>query len=203
LVIGGRDAQQNEILVKKYLKAGDIYVHADIHGATSIIIKNNSSSSDIPPKTLNEAATMATCHSAAWDAKVVTSAWWVYHNQVSKTAPTGEYLTTGSFLIRGKKNYLPPSYLVYGFGFMFKVDETSVWRHKDERKVKIFAEDEEISRFNDHKDLLNDIEEEEKSNEEEESEKESLKSEEEDQEDDFKYPDTELKVEYKEDLEKV
>ena len=81
---------------------------------------------------------MATCHSAAWDAKVVTSAWWVYHNQVSKTAPTGEYLTTGSFLIRGlilahilifflfqfnlgKKNYLPPSYLVYGFGFMFKV----------------------------------------------------------------------------------
>lgn len=28
--------------------------------------------------------------------------------QVSKTAPTGEYLTTGSFMIRGKKNYLPP-----------------------------------------------------------------------------------------------
>ena len=89
--------------------------------------------------------------------------------QVSKTAPTGEYLTTGSFMIRGrsavamlkaesstvfsirvfphsaiaaysmffgqnvfphcsnylhstgKKNYLPPSYLIYGFGFLFKV----------------------------------------------------------------------------------
>jgi hypothetical protein len=28
--------------------------------------------------------------------------------QVSKTAPTGEYLPTGSFMIRGKKNFLPP-----------------------------------------------------------------------------------------------
>ncbi len=28
--------------------------------------------------------------------------------QVSKAAPSGEYLVTGSFMIRGKKNYLPP-----------------------------------------------------------------------------------------------
>ena len=26
---------------------------------------------------------MAVCYSAAWDAKVVTSAWWVNHHQVS------------------------------------------------------------------------------------------------------------------------
>lgn len=56
----------------------------------------------VPPKTLNEAGSMAICNSAAWDAKVITSAWWVYHDQVSKTAPTGEYLTTGSFMIRGE-----------------------------------------------------------------------------------------------------
>lgn len=55
----------------------------------------------MPPKTLNEAGTMAICNSAAWDAKVVTSAWYVHHDQVSKTAPSGEYLTTGSFMIRG------------------------------------------------------------------------------------------------------
>lgn len=40
LVIAGRDGQQNEILVRRYLRSGDVYVHADIHGATSIIIKN-------------------------------------------------------------------------------------------------------------------------------------------------------------------
>ena len=38
----------------------------------------------VPPKTMNEAGTMAICNSAAWDAKVVTSAWWVYHDQVRR-----------------------------------------------------------------------------------------------------------------------
>ncbi|XP_029454231.1 nuclear export mediator factor NEMF isoform X2 [Rhinatrema bivittatum] len=140
LIIAGRDQQQNEMIVKRYLKAGDVYVHADLHGATSCVIKN-STGQPVPPRTLTEAGTMAVCYSAAWDARVITSAWWVYHHQVSKTAPTGEYLTTGSFMIRGKKNFLPPSYLMMGFGFLFKIDEPCVSRHRGERKVKIQDED--------------------------------------------------------------
>uniref|UniRef100_A0A4W3JND7 Ribosome quality control complex subunit NEMF n=1 Tax=Callorhinchus milii TaxID=7868 RepID=A0A4W3JND7_CALMI len=140
LVIAGRDQQQNEIIVKRYLRSGDVYVHADLHGATSCVIKNPTGQ-PLPPRTLMEVGTMAVCYSAAWDARVITSAWWVYHHQVSKTAPTGEYLTTGSFMIRGKKNYLPPSYLMMGFGFLFKVDEECVWRHRGERKVKVQDED--------------------------------------------------------------
>ncbi|XP_034432358.1 nuclear export mediator factor NEMF-like [Hippoglossus hippoglossus] len=140
LIIAGRDQQQNEIIVKRYLRAGDVYVHADLHGATSCVIKNTTGV-PIPPRTLTEAGTMSVCYSAAWDAKIITSAWWVHHHQVSKTAPSGEYLTTGSFMIRGKKNFLPPSYLIMGFGFLFKVDEQSVFRHKGERKVKTVEED--------------------------------------------------------------
>ena len=41
--------------------------------------------------------------------------------QVSKSAPTGEYLTTGSFMIRGHKNYLPPAPLIMGFTVLFKL----------------------------------------------------------------------------------
>ncbi|XP_073067385.1 ribosome quality control complex subunit NEMF isoform X2 [Manis javanica] len=140
LIIGGRDQQQNEIIVKRYLTTGDIYVHADLHGATSCVIKNQTGE-PVPPRTLTEAGTMALCYSAAWDARVITSAWWVYHHQVSKTAPTGEYLTTGSFMIRGKKNFLPPSYLMMGFSFLFKVDESCIWRHRGERKVRVQDED--------------------------------------------------------------
>ncbi|KAJ3086652.1 hypothetical protein HK102_012770, partial [Quaeritorhiza haematococci] len=140
LVVGGRDAGQNEMLVRRYLNKNDIYVHADLHGAASVIIKNPYSlgqavdglsvpppSPDgcpVPPTTLLQAGTMSVCASKAWDAKIVTSAWWVYENQVSKTAPTGEYLTTGSFMIRGKKNWLPPVQLIYGFGLLFKIDES-------------------------------------------------------------------------------
>ncbi|KAL1397754.1 hypothetical protein pipiens_009510 [Culex pipiens pipiens] len=144
LVIGGRDQQQNELLVKRYMRPADIYVHAEIQGASSVVIKNPSGA-EIPPKTLLEAGTMAISYSVAWDAKVVTSAYWVRSEQVSKTAPTGEYLTTGSFMIRGKKNFLPPCHLVLGLSFMFKLEESSVERHKGERKVRTFDEESVVS----------------------------------------------------------
>ena len=59
----------------------DLYVHADLHGATSVIVKNPSGQ-PVPPKTLNEAGQFAVCYSAAWDSKVVTSAYWVESSQV-------------------------------------------------------------------------------------------------------------------------
>jgi hypothetical protein len=56
-VIAGRDAQQNEMLYKRYFRKGDIYVHADIHGAATCIIKNSNPDPETlpPPRTLSEA----------------------------------------------------------------------------------------------------------------------------------------------------
>ncbi|CAD6195070.1 unnamed protein product [Caenorhabditis auriculariae] len=143
IVVGGRDAQQNELLVKKYLRSGDVYVHADVRGASSVVIRNKAGGGDITPKTLTEAAQMAVCYSNAWEANVSAAAWWVRHDQVSRTAPTGEYLPSGSFMIRGKKNFMPPSQLVMGFGLLFKLDEESAERHQlDQEKLK--AEEEKL-----------------------------------------------------------
>lgn len=117
---------------------GDVYVHADLHGASTTIVKNHTPDSPVPPLTLSQARSglrggwlisaqrhwqhcvhACTCHSAthqqpsgmlaaacgcslpcmpvtaavqagqacvcrsqAWDAKVVTSAWWVHPEQV-------------------------------------------------------------------------------------------------------------------------
>ncbi|XP_035896047.1 nuclear export mediator factor NEMF homolog [Anopheles stephensi] len=145
LVIGGRDQQQNELIVKRYMRPTDIYVHAEIQGASSVIIKNPAGG-EIPPKTLLEAGTMAISYSVAWDAKVVTSAYWVHSDQVSKTAPTGEYLTTGSFMIRGRKNFLPPCHLVLGLSFLFKLEDSSVERHRGERRVRTFDDESVVSK---------------------------------------------------------
>ncbi|GBB97847.1 hypothetical protein RclHR1_03090005 [Rhizophagus clarus] len=134
LVIAGHDMAQNELLVKRYLRKGDVYVHAELHGAASVIIKNPNESQPIPPSTLFQAGVMSVCQSKAWEAKIITSAYWVHADQVSKTAPTGEYLTTGSFMIRGKKNFLPPVHLVYGFGLLFRLDEQSIPNHLHERR---------------------------------------------------------------------
>ena len=39
-------------------------------------------------------------------------------------------------MIRGKKNFLPPCYLMMGFGFLFKLDETCIENHLNERRVR-------------------------------------------------------------------
>ncbi|KAJ1967898.1 hypothetical protein IWQ62_001571 [Dispira parvispora] len=141
LVLAGRDMQQNELLVQKHLDKHDIYVHADLHGAASVIVKNHGKG-EIPATTLVQAGIMSVCQSKAWEAKIITSAWWVGASQVSKSAPTGEYLTTGSFMIRGKKTFLPPCQLVYGFGFLFRLEESCIGRHLVERrKYQVGASD--------------------------------------------------------------
>lgn len=135
LVLGGRDAMQNEMLYKKYLRKGDVYVHADMHGAASVIVKNNPKTPDapIPPSTLSQAGSLSVCSSNAWDSKAGMGAWWVNAEQVSKSAPAGEFLPTGSFMVRGTKNFLPPQPLILGFGFLFKISEESKGNHVKHR----------------------------------------------------------------------
>ncbi|KAL8908035.1 MAG: hypothetical protein Q9171_005616 [Xanthocarpia ochracea] len=135
LVLGGKDAQQNEILYKRYLKRGDLYVHADLQGAASVVVKNKPgrSGDPIPPSTLSQAGSFAVATSSAWDSKAVMSAWWVHPEQVSKSAPTGDYLPAGNFNIQGEKNFLPPAQLLLGFGVLFQVSDESLVRHRKHR----------------------------------------------------------------------
>ena len=152
IVIGGKDAQQNELLVKRYLRpqvcdcvwlcvcvcvcdqqsltrawpGQDLYVHADLHGASTVIIRNPNndpgSADKISETAKLEAGAFTVCFSAAWKANTPSNAWWVYANQVSKTAPAGEYLSTGSFMIRGRKNMLPPCKLELALALLWQVD---------------------------------------------------------------------------------
>lgn len=135
LVLAGKDLPQTEILYSKYLKKGDVYVHADLQGAASVIVKNKPGMmySPIPPSTLSQAGILAVATSSAWDSKAVMSAWWVNADQVCKIGPTGEYLATGSFTVRGRKNFLPPAQLVLGFGLFFKISDESKMRHLKHR----------------------------------------------------------------------
>lgn len=195
--IGGRDQQQNELLVKRYLRPNDIYVHAEIQGASSVIIKNPSGN-EVPPKTLNEAGTAAACYSVAWDAKVVTSTYWVHANQVSKTAPTGEYLTTGSFMIRGKKNFLPPCHLILGLGFLFKLEDSSVERHRGERKIRKIDDEIDTESVVTEEDQEIQLEDSDSSDDEQLSKKVENKLEiiEEENAPQSEFPDTEIKFEH-------
>ena len=103
LILGGRDARTNDQLVKKHLKEGDRYAHADVHGAPSTVIKDGAKANDV---TLREACEFALAYSKAWSSGLSSgSAYWVLPEQVSKQAESGEFLPRGAFVIRGKRNY--------------------------------------------------------------------------------------------------
>ena len=135
LVLGGKDAQQNEIIYQRYLRKGDVYVHSDLKGSIPMIIKNNPNTPDapIPPSTLSQAGNLSVCTSEAWDSKAVMSAWWVVADSVTKTGQTGEFLPPGIFNIKGKKEFLPPAQLILGLGVIFEISEDSKARHHKHR----------------------------------------------------------------------
>lgn len=103
MVVAGRDARTNDRVVKKHLKEGDLYAHADMSGAPSVVIKEVKPSDE---QTLHEACIFAISFSKAWKGKIASgSAYWVKLDQVSKTPQPGEFLARGAFVIRGKRNY--------------------------------------------------------------------------------------------------
>ncbi len=116
LAIGGRNADQNESIVRKYLESQDIFLHADIHGAPAVILKTPK---DRKPEIVDimDAAILTAVYSKGWKEGLGSiPVWWVRGDQVSKNPPSGEYLAKGSFMIYGKKNYLRPIQLKLALG---------------------------------------------------------------------------------------
>lgn len=131
MVIGAKDGPQSDIMFRKHLKKGDVFVHADLDGAAPLVIKNKPETPDapIPPTTLSQAGNLSVSTSTAWDSKAVMSAWWVSAENVSKKAPTGDVMGVGKFHIKAAKNFLPPAQLLLGFAVMFLISEESKANH--------------------------------------------------------------------------
>ncbi len=105
LVIGGRDATSNEIVIKKHTDSNDLVLHTDMAGSPFFVIK--SEGRDIGEDTKKQAADATLSYSKAWRLGLQTSpVFCVNPEQVSKKAKPGEYLKKGAFMIYGKTNYI-------------------------------------------------------------------------------------------------
>ncbi|MFW6436492.1 MAG: ribosome rescue protein RqcH [Halococcoides sp.] len=112
LVIGGRNAEDNEQIVKKYLGPGDRFFHTQAEGGPATVLKATGPSESvpedltIPERSRREAAQFAVSYSSVWkDGRYAADVYEVGHDQVSKTPESGEYLDTGGFAIRGERTY--------------------------------------------------------------------------------------------------
>ena len=104
LVIGGRDATTNEIVIKKHTDKNDLVFHTELAGSPFVIIKNIENK-NIPEQTIKEAAEFCASFSKSWKSGRTTAE--LYHinpDQVTKEAPAGlAALAKGSFMINGKR----------------------------------------------------------------------------------------------------
>ena len=120
LTIGGRDAASNSAVVRKHLGKNDKIFHGDIFGSPFFILKD---AQNAPDTSMNEIASATVCFSRAWrEGMYGVSAFWVYPDQVKKSAPSGEFLPKGSFTIEGQRNFIKSETLKLAIGII-PIDE--------------------------------------------------------------------------------
>ncbi|MBL7206158.1 MAG: NFACT family protein [Candidatus Aenigmarchaeota archaeon] len=130
LVIAGRNAEQNENIIKKHTEKRDLVYHADIPGAAFVIVKMEQEDT-VPDETRKEAAEFAAANSKAWNRGLgAVDVYSVSPEQVSKTPPSGEYLPKGSFMVTGERIWYKDTELKLSIGV--KVD-------RENERVQVLA----------------------------------------------------------------
>jgi predicted ribosome quality control (RQC) complex YloA/Tae2 family protein len=105
LVVAGKDAVSNEVLVKKYAGADDAVFHADVSGAPFVVVKTEGKAAT--EQTLREAGEYAAAFSRAWrEGAGSADVYWVKPSQLTKSGPSGEYVPHGAFAVNGKRNWM-------------------------------------------------------------------------------------------------
>ena len=106
LVVGGRDATTNDIIVKKHMDKNDLVFHTESPGSPFFVVKDGK---NISKEMKEEVAIATACYSKAWKLSIAaTEVFCVFAEQVSQTPMSGEYLGKGAFMIYGKKEFFHP-----------------------------------------------------------------------------------------------
>jgi predicted ribosome quality control (RQC) complex YloA/Tae2 family protein len=121
LVVAGKDAVSNEVLIKKYTEDTDVVFHADIVGAPFVIVKTEKKKPN--EQCLREAAQFAAAFSKGWrEGFGSVDVYWVKPQQLSKGGPSGESVAHGAFVVRGERNWLRDSALKLAIGVILNRD---------------------------------------------------------------------------------
>lgn len=148
LIIAGKDSASNEYIVKNYLEKDDLLFHSTIQGSAHVILKQGQKAEK---EDLENASLFAAIFSKAWNLGFGSvDVYFVYPEQVSKTAESGEYISQGAFVIRGEKNFFKKTQMLICLGIcdISKFDKESKGKRifigseklLNEKEIKIIAE---------------------------------------------------------------
>ncbi|MEM3399765.1 MAG: NFACT RNA binding domain-containing protein [Candidatus Micrarchaeia archaeon] len=102
LVIGGRDASQNEEVVARYFEREDLFFHADVQGGSVVVLKNGREADESEKE---QAARFAAVYSKAWSAGYGSvDVYCAEYGSVSKHAH-GMSVGKGGFVVKGRREW--------------------------------------------------------------------------------------------------
>jgi predicted ribosome quality control (RQC) complex YloA/Tae2 family protein len=123
LVVAGRDATTNEVLVRKHTSDGDVVFHADIIGAPFVVVKTEAK--EPKEQCLREAGEFAAAFSRAWrEGFGSIDVYWVKPEQLSKGGLSGESVGHGAFVVRGQRNWMRGLKLELAVGIVVEANGT-------------------------------------------------------------------------------
>jgi predicted ribosome quality control (RQC) complex YloA/Tae2 family protein len=105
LIIGGRDATSNEIVIKKHTEKNDLVFHTDMIGSPFFVIKTENKKPG--KKTIQEAADATITFSRAFKLGIETTPTFMARpDQLTKKPKSGEYVPKGGFITEGGLKYI-------------------------------------------------------------------------------------------------
>jgi len=134
LVVAGKDAVSNEVLIKKHAEADDVVFHADVVGAPFVVVKTEGKMPS--EQCLREAGEFAGAFSRGWrEGFGSVDVYWVKPEQLSKGGPSGESVPRGGFVVRGERNWMRNVPLRIAIGV--SVNEEEGWARIDGGPVDV------------------------------------------------------------------
>ncbi|MCW1311355.1 MAG: NFACT RNA binding domain-containing protein [Candidatus Rehaiarchaeum fermentans] len=140
LLFWGKDQEQNESIIKKYLKKDDYVFHANILGAPFLILRG-----ELTEQNKEEAAILAAAYSSFWKNRFYEGEVFLFRGeQITRSPPSGEYLKKGAFYIVGKRELIKTPIFVY-IGLSKKENMLSIlpYAHKPETSYILIEPDAE------------------------------------------------------------
>jgi predicted ribosome quality control (RQC) complex YloA/Tae2 family protein len=113
MMLGGRNAQQNDFLVAKHLEDKDFFFHADIQGGAVVVLKDGLAAGE---EELLETAQFTASFSKAWaNGNASVDVYCVKKDQLTKNV-SGGFVPSGAFAILGERRWFKNTKLALRIG---------------------------------------------------------------------------------------
>lgn len=131
-ILCGKNADDNEFILSN-LEKDDVLVHGHFDKSPWAVIKNPNKL-EIPLKVIDYAGSFVVQRSWNWIENCSNNSYYTFPNQISKSAPSGEFIGKGARMVH-QKNFLSNANLEMGIGVIFKSNDKYIYKLNSDSSI--------------------------------------------------------------------